>query len=119
MTQRLAILAALAVAAGPAVAHHGWGSYDAANPVTVAGPILTSKFENPCALALTGSMLFSAEASHIVLNPVFQAKMALVATGLINVAVYELGAKRAVEALPPGADMPTRARIAGFLSLGL
>ena len=47
MTQRLAILAALAVAAGPAVAHHGWGSYDAANPVTVTGPILTSKFENP------------------------------------------------------------------------
>jgi hypothetical protein len=47
MTQRLAILAALAVAAGPAIAHHGWGSYDAANPVTVTGPILTSKFENP------------------------------------------------------------------------
>jgi Family of unknown function (DUF6152) len=47
MTQRLAILAALGVLAGPAIAHHGWGSYDAANPVTVAGPILTSKFENP------------------------------------------------------------------------
>ena len=33
--------------AGAAVAHHGWGSYDAAHPVTVAGPIETSKFENP------------------------------------------------------------------------
>jgi Family of unknown function (DUF6152) len=32
---------------GAALAHHGWGSYDAANPVTVAGAILTSKFENP------------------------------------------------------------------------
>ena len=30
-----------------AVAHHGWGSYDAANPVTVSGAILTSKYENP------------------------------------------------------------------------
>ena len=30
-----------------AFAHHGWGSYDAAKPVTVAGPVLTSKFENP------------------------------------------------------------------------
>jgi hypothetical protein len=30
-----------------ALAHHGWGSYDAAKPVTVAGPILTSRFENP------------------------------------------------------------------------
>jgi hypothetical protein len=32
---------------GAAMAHHGWGSYDAANPVTVAGAIVTSKFENP------------------------------------------------------------------------
>ena len=32
---------------GAAVAHHGWGSYDATRPVTVAGPIVTSKFENP------------------------------------------------------------------------
>jgi hypothetical protein len=46
----LAALAATATAlmlAGAAYAHHGWGSYDAANPVTVEGPILTSKFENP------------------------------------------------------------------------
>ena len=33
--------------AGPAIAHHGWGSYDAAHPVTVTGPILTLKYENP------------------------------------------------------------------------
>ena len=32
---------------GTAAAHHGWGSYDAANPITVAGPIVTSKYENP------------------------------------------------------------------------
>jgi hypothetical protein len=41
------MLAALALLAGPAVAHHGWGSYDAAKPVTVTGPILTSRYENP------------------------------------------------------------------------
>ena len=40
------LMAALAFT-GPAIAHHGWGSYDAANPVTVAGPILTVKYENP------------------------------------------------------------------------
>ena len=40
------LIAALLVA-GPAIAHHGWGSYDAAHPVTVAGPVLTSSFENP------------------------------------------------------------------------
>jgi len=33
-----------------ASAHHGWGSYDAAHPITVAGPIETLKYENPHAL---------------------------------------------------------------------
>jgi len=47
MRTRFALLAALALAAAPALAHHGWGSYDAAHPVTVTGPIQTSKFENP------------------------------------------------------------------------
>jgi hypothetical protein len=44
-----AILAATAalLACGGAAAHHGWGSYDAAKPITVTGPIVTSKFENP------------------------------------------------------------------------
>ncbi len=45
--RRLALPALLALLAGPAIAHHGWGSYDAAHPVTVTGAILTSKFENP------------------------------------------------------------------------
>lgn len=42
-----AFLALFVAAAGPAVAHHGWGSYDAANSITVAGPIETSRYENP------------------------------------------------------------------------
>src|ERR1043165_2764729 len=47
MRTRFALPAALALIAAPALAHHGWGSYDAAHPVTVAGPIVTSKFETP------------------------------------------------------------------------
>lgn len=41
----LSTLGMLAVAA--ASAHHGWGSYDAANPVTVQGTIASSTYENP------------------------------------------------------------------------
>jgi hypothetical protein len=47
MRRAIAFLAVVALATGSALAHHGWGSYDAANPVTVAGPIMSSKFENP------------------------------------------------------------------------
>jgi hypothetical protein len=37
-------------------AHHGWGSYDAANPVTVSGPIQSSTYENPHAtITIKGS----------------------------------------------------------------
>jgi hypothetical protein len=72
-----------------------------------------------CALAATGFLLFSAEASHIVRNPVFLTKMALVGAGLANVAIYQFGARRAVEALAPGAAIPPGARIAGFVSLGI
>lgn len=41
------IVALVGASALPLAAHHGWGSYDAANPVTVQGRILTSKYENP------------------------------------------------------------------------
>src|SRR5499433_3370408 len=47
MLRTMTAVTALALAAGAAFAHHGWGSYDAAKPITVAGPIQTSKFENP------------------------------------------------------------------------
>lgn len=57
MSRPLAVAAGLSLAlAGTAAAHHGWGSYDAKNPVTVAGKILTSKYENPhVALTVKGA----------------------------------------------------------------
>ena len=48
MPRSIAIASGLVIAlAGTAAAHHGWSSYDAANPVTVAGKILAAKYENP------------------------------------------------------------------------
>jgi hypothetical protein len=41
------LFAVFAVLTSTAFAHHGWGSYDASKPLTVTGPIVTSKFENP------------------------------------------------------------------------
>jgi hypothetical protein len=71
------------------------------------------------AMAVTGFMLFAAEASHLVVNPVYLIKLALIGAGLANIAIYEFGAKRTVEALAPGAPMPASARFAGALSLGI
>src|SRR5690348_12377423 len=45
--RRSALVLAFLAMAGSAAAHHGWGSYDAANPITVTGPVLTLRYENP------------------------------------------------------------------------
>jgi hypothetical protein len=71
------------------------------------------------AMMITGAMLFAAEASHLAVNPVFQIKLALIGAGLANIAIYEFGAKRAVEGLAPDLPMPAVAKTAGALSLGL
>jgi uncharacterized protein DUF6152 len=47
MTRAFILLPLLASLTGAALAHHGWGGYDATHPVTVTGPIMTTKFENP------------------------------------------------------------------------
>jgi hypothetical protein len=70
-------------------------------------------------MAVTGFMLFAAEASHVALNPVFQLKAALVGAGLVNVGLYELGARRTIEQLAPGAAMPAQARTVGLVSLAI
>jgi Family of unknown function (DUF6644) len=95
------------------------GAFAATAPARLIGRARRVVIGALCMQALTGLMLFSAEASHIILNPVFLAKMALVGAGVVNVAIYEFGARRAVEKLPPGAAMPRGARIAGFASLAI
>ena len=51
MLRRLTLCVLLTGAcAATVLAHHGWGSYDASKPITVEGPIVSSKFENPHAL---------------------------------------------------------------------
>ena len=47
MRRSLATLAMGIAFPAAVVAHHGWGSYDAANPITVQGQIETLKYENP------------------------------------------------------------------------
>ena len=68
-------------------------------------------------MVITGAVLFIAEASHLAVNPMFQIKLALIGAGLANIALYEFGAKRAVENLSPDVAMPAAAKLSGGLSL--
>jgi hypothetical protein len=67
----------------------------------------------------TGFILFTADASHVIINPVFQIKLALIVAGLVNLAIFEFAVKRSVVKLAPGVAMPASAKTAGLLSLAI
>ncbi|MBN9279784.1 MAG: hypothetical protein J0I57_19420 [Hyphomicrobium sp.] len=66
---------------------------------------------------VSGAVLFTAEASHVALNGIFQLKMALIAFGIVHAFFVGNRAVRALDALGPQAPMPGFARFAGALSM--
>jgi hypothetical protein len=70
-------------------------------------------------LLFTGAILFTAEASHVITNPVFQFKLALIGLALLNIIWFEFFTAPKVKTLPPLTPIPPAARMAGFASIGL
>lgn len=70
-------------------------------------------------LAATGAILFTAEASHVIMNTVFQLKLALIALALLNIAWFEYFTAPKVKMLPPLTPLPSAARMAGIISICL
>lgn len=68
-------------------------------------------------LVLSGAMLFTAEASHVILNRAFQIKAALILLGLINVAWVELAILPKISSAPPQTPLPRGARAGALLSI--
>lgn len=71
------------------------------------------------ALAVTGLLLFTAEASHVFVNRVFQIKLGLIGLGLINIALFETLIAPKVKHLPPLTPMPSGARVAAVSSIAI
>jgi Family of unknown function (DUF6152) len=46
-TRRRLILAALAIGVAPAIAHHGWSSFDQDKPLYLAGTVKAVRWQNP------------------------------------------------------------------------
>lgn len=70
-------------------------------------------------LVVTGLVLFTAEASHVIVNRVFQIKLGLILLGLINIALFEVVVTPKVTDLPPLSPMPTGARRAALASIAI
>ena len=70
-------------------------------------------------VALSGLVLFTAEASHVAMNRVFQIKLALIAIAILNGLILGRRAETALVSLDDGAPVPAEARVAAALSLSL
>jgi hypothetical protein len=70
-------------------------------------------------LVATGAVLFTAEASHVIMNGVFQLKLALIVLGLLNVTLFEFFTAPQVKDLPPLTPLPSAARRAGMVSIAV
>jgi len=55
----------------------------------------------------------------VILSPVFQFKLALIALGLLNVAAFESFTASKAKDLPPLAALPAAARWAGSVALAI
>jgi hypothetical protein len=71
------------------------------------------------AMVFTGLVLFTAEASHVAVNPVFQVKMGLIALGVLNVLIVQRTLASTLAKTPAMTPLPRRFRIAAALSLAI
>src|SRR4051794_7676644 len=95
------------------------GGLAATNPGRLIGQARWVAILAFAVMVVTGAMLFAAEASHLVVNPMLQLKAVLLVAGLVNIAMFELWGKQAVVGLAPAAPTPKRAKVAGGLSLAM
>jgi hypothetical protein len=70
-------------------------------------------------LVISGAFLFTAEASHVIMNRVFQIKLALIALGLLNIALFEIFIAPRVKDLPPLTPLPSGARATAVASISI
>jgi hypothetical protein len=91
------------------------GAFIAIPPAAIVRPARRFVIGALLTQMVTGSVLFSAEASHLALNPVFQVKMALVALGLFNALVVAQSAASVIAAAPASMTLPMPVRVSAAL----
>jgi hypothetical protein len=93
------------------------GAFAATAPASVVYPARRAAVLGLVLMALTGFMLFAAEASHVAMNGVFQIKAVLITLGILNALLIAGPAVATIAGIPANAPLPARARIAAVVSL--
>ena len=95
------------------------GGFAATAPARLLARARNFAFAALAGMAMTGFVLFSAEASHLAVNRVFQLKVVLIARRSRQYRRLRALGETCSRAPSTRAPMPARAKIAGMLSLGI
>lgn len=68
---------------------------------------------------ITGALLFSSEATHMVVNPAFRVKMVLIALAGVHALIFQVTSRRRLPAGDSDLAPSLGTRLAGFVSLVL
>ena len=93
------------------------GAFAGTTPASVVHPARRMAMLGLGLMALTGLILFTAEASHVAMNSVFQIKAVLIALGILNALLIAGPALANIAEVPANAALPARARVAAVVSL--
>ena len=93
------------------------GAFAATSPASIVRPARRMAIGALGLMAMSGFVLFTAEASHVALNPVFQTKMALIILGVLNAGLVGGALSKALEVIGPHQPLPGRVRLAAGLSM--
>ena len=93
------------------------GAFAGTTPASVVLPARRMAMLGLGLMALTGLMLFTAEASHVAMNSVFQIKAVLIALGILNALLIAGPAIANIAGVPANTPLPVRARVAAVVSL--
>jgi hypothetical protein len=93
------------------------GAFAATPPAAIVRPARRLAMLGLLLMALTGSVLFTAEASHVAMNPVFQIKAALIALGVTNALLVARPLDAVLDQAPAFEPLPARIRLAALASL--
>jgi hypothetical protein len=95
------------------------GAFAATPPAGVVRPARRCAGLGLLLMALTGSMLFSAEATHVASNPVFQIKASLIGLGIFNAILAGRLLGSALDQTPAFTPLPKAVRACAMLSLSI
>ena len=93
------------------------GVFTAVPPASVVRPARRSAALGLLLMAATGCMLFTAEATHVAGNPVFQIKAALIGLGILNAVLAGYLLRAPLEKTQAFEPLPTAAKLSALLSL--